>query len=104
MDLTKPVCIVAVSITILIAVYMHDRAFRYDVVAAGAGSGGSQDNAGSTEVRAYIIDHQTGRVWFLNGPVWVAAPVGKVGSCEAIAKNFPGVSNCADSPLNQKSK
>jgi hypothetical protein len=42
---------------------MHDRAHRYDVVVAGAGSGGSQDSVGETEVTAYLIDHKTGQVW-----------------------------------------
>ena len=55
--------------TILTATYMHESYRRYDLVTAGAGSGGSsgsQDAAGdggTAKINAYLIDHRTGRVW-----------------------------------------
>jgi hypothetical protein len=55
--------------TILVATYMHESYHRYDLVTAGAGSGGSggsQDESGKegdVRINAYLIDHRTGRVW-----------------------------------------
>ena len=57
------------TLVLLLALYMHDSAHRYDVVIAAAGSGGSQQDAGSTTTVAYLVDHKTGRVWQLNGIV-----------------------------------
>ena len=54
-------------LVLLLASYLHDSARRYDVVLAAAGSGGSQENVGSTETAAYLVDHKTGRVWELDG-------------------------------------
>jgi hypothetical protein len=51
---------------LLLASYLHDRARRFDVVMAAAGSGGSQENEGSTESFAYLVDHKTGKVWKLD--------------------------------------
>ena len=47
--------------------YLHERAHRFDIVVAGAGSGGSQENTGDTAFKAYLVDHQTGRVWSVDG-------------------------------------
>src|SRR5258707_15646388 len=55
------------ALAVLLAVHLHDEAHRYDVVVAGAGSGGSQTETGSTEIVGYLVDHKTGRVWLLGG-------------------------------------
>lgn len=57
------------ALVLFLAFHLHDSAHRYDVVVAAAGSGGSQDTAGSTDTVAYLVDHKTGRVWELNGAV-----------------------------------
>lgn len=62
-DLRKTLALLATLATIWGTTYIHDRAHRYDLVAAGAGTGGTHDAAGDTEIRAFIIDHQTGKVW-----------------------------------------
>jgi len=68
---------VAFLVTIWGVTYMHERAHRYDIVAVGAGSGGSggsQDttgDVGNTEILAYLVDHKTGKVWVIHGPVEV---------------------------------
>ncbi len=54
---------------LLLASHLHDAAHRYDVVVAAAGSGGSQTDAGSTEIVGYLVDHKTGKVWVLHGAV-----------------------------------
>ena len=59
--------------TIFGTTYMHDRSHRYDVVAAGAGSGGSQAETGKVDVEVYLVDHTSGKVWLISGPV--AVPV-----------------------------
>ena len=64
MTFAKAVVFVLTLATIWGVTYMHDRAFRYDIVAAGAGSGGSGDTTGTTEITAFIIDHQTGAFGF----------------------------------------
>ena len=61
------VTIVLCALVLLLALYLHDSARRYDVVVAGAGSGGSQEAEGSTEIVGYLVDHKTGRVWELVG-------------------------------------
>jgi hypothetical protein len=73
MSVGKTLAILATLGTIWGVTYMHDRAHRYDIVMAGAGSGGSggsQENAGevgSTQIDAYLVDHKTGKVLFLRG-------------------------------------
>ena len=59
--------ILLAAILMLLAVRLHDDARRYDVVMAGAGSGGSQSDSGSAEILGYLVDHKTGRVWLLAG-------------------------------------
>lgn len=69
MNFGKTLAFFAFLATVWGVTYMHDRAHRYDIIVAGAGSGGSQDGTGSTDVRAYLIDHNTGKVWMYAGPV-----------------------------------
>jgi hypothetical protein len=66
----KPATAIALLLTglvLLLALHLHDEAHRYDVVVAGAGSGGSQTDSGSTEIVGYLVDHKTGKVWFVEG-------------------------------------
>jgi hypothetical protein len=63
MNFGKALAFLALLATVWGVTYMHDRAHRYDIVVAGAGSGGSQDSVGATEVTAYLVDHKTGKVW-----------------------------------------
>jgi hypothetical protein len=63
------------ALVFLLAMHFHDEARRYDVVVAGAGSGGSQDAGGDTDFRGYLVDHKTGRVWVLMGAVQGAVRV-----------------------------
>jgi hypothetical protein len=67
MNLGKTFALIALLATIWGVTYIHDRAHRYDIVVAGAGSGGTQNDAGQTDLRAFIIDHQSGRVWMSVG-------------------------------------
>ena len=48
---------------VLIALHFHDESRRYDVVGFAAGSGGAQDQPGTTTTKAYLVDHKTGRLW-----------------------------------------
>jgi hypothetical protein len=59
------IALLVAALALLLAVHLHDEAHRYDVVVAAAGSGGSQENEGSTQVVGYLVDHKTGRVWLL---------------------------------------
>jgi hypothetical protein len=67
MKIVRVSAFVAAIATVFGAVYIHDRAHRYDVVTVAAGSGGSQEQPGETKVDAYLIDHATGRVWTIEG-------------------------------------
>ena len=64
---TTAVTVLATALIFLLASYMHDSAHRFDVVLAAAGSGGSQQDVGSTATTAFLVDHKTGRVWELYG-------------------------------------
>ena len=83
------------ALVFLLALHFHDEAHRYDVVLAGAGSGGSQNDTGSTEVAGYLVDHTTGRVWWLvqnqQVPVTVRPCEGKAkttkNGCEFVPPN-----------------
>ena len=55
--------------TVLLASHWITEGRRYDVVLLGAGAGGSQDAAGSTDFQAMLVDHKTGNVWTLNSDV-----------------------------------
>ena len=67
MRLGRTLAFVVGVLTILGVTYIHERAHRYDVVAAGAGGGGSQQDIGHADFAAYLVDHQTGKVWSLIG-------------------------------------
>lgn len=67
MKLATAIVLLVAALVLLLASHLHDQAHRYDVVVAGAGAGGSQENPGSTEIGGYLVDHKTGRVWSLNG-------------------------------------
>ena len=75
MNPAKPLAFLAVLATIWGVVYLHDRAYRYEIVIAGAGSGGSggsQENTGDrgdTEIKAYLLDRKSGKVWLVDGVV-----------------------------------
>jgi hypothetical protein len=71
MKLATAVTFLLAALVLLFAFYMHDSAHRFDVVVAAAGSGGSQTDTGSTETLGYLVDHKTGKVWMLRGPVRV---------------------------------
>ena len=79
MNVGKTLALLATLGTIWGMTYMHDREHRYEIVEAGAGSGGgggSQENTGdtgSTEIAAFLLDHKTGKVWYIRGPVEVPA-------------------------------
>jgi hypothetical protein len=65
MKLGTAIVLLLAAALFFLASYLHDAAHRYDVVVAAAGSGGSQDQIGSTEVKGYLVDHKNGRVWVL---------------------------------------
>jgi hypothetical protein len=67
MNLKNAIALIAILGTIWGVAYMHDRNHRYDIVAAGAGSGGSQNDSGFAIIRAYVIDHKTGNVALIQG-------------------------------------
>jgi hypothetical protein len=73
MKIYKILAFLSILATVLTATYMHDRAHRYDIVAVGSGgTGGSQDATGDTgDIRAFLIDHQSGRVWFGEGDTFI---------------------------------
>jgi hypothetical protein len=107
MNLAKTMALLATLATILGATYLHDRAHRYDIVAAGAGSGGTQNDAGQTDFRAFIIDHQTGKVWMfrLGTPgVFVGMPLTRL-PCSTVknAKPFSDF-GCSDSAAEESAR
>lgn len=57
----------ALCVTVLVATRWMSEGRRYEVVAVGAGSGGSQGESGSTDIRAYLVDRKTGKTWLLSG-------------------------------------
>jgi len=67
MRLITAIILLVAVLLMLLASHLHDEARRYDVVMAGAGSGGSQGESGSTEFMGYLVDHKTGKVWLLAG-------------------------------------
>jgi len=106
MKLSKAFALAALLTTIWGVTYMHDRSHRYDIVATGAGSGGTQNDAGQTDFRAFIIDHRTGRVWvYVNGPSgFVALPLTRI-PCSRV-KAAPPFSEfgCSESALEESVK
>jgi hypothetical protein len=79
----KTVLIVTILVcaTVLLAVFLHEQAHRFDIVAVGAGAGGSNEDKGDEEIGAWLIDHKTGDVWSLEHRRFVvpAIRVGKDG-------------------------
>jgi hypothetical protein len=69
MKLITALSLLIAALVLLLASHLHDAAYRFDVVMAAAGSGGSQQDAGSVIATAYLVDHKTGKVWELNGQV-----------------------------------
>jgi hypothetical protein len=65
---TLAICTVVLAITALVISHWIVEAHRYDIIAVGAGSGGSQDTAGTTEFRTYLLDHKTGMTWTIFDP------------------------------------
>jgi hypothetical protein len=102
-NLGKTLALIAILGTVWGVAYMHDRARRYDIVAAGAGSGGSQDTTGDSEINAFIIDHQTGRVWveLASAGPFMGWPIMRVNCTADEIKSSEG---CSESPAEEKSK
>lgn len=74
---------------LMITLHFHDEAHGYDVVGFAAGSGGAQDQPGQTEIKAYLVDHKTGRVWRVGevaGPELVI-PTRRL-TCTEASKNY----------------
>jgi hypothetical protein len=68
---------ILVCLTCLATVYLNGQAHRYDIVAVGAGGGGSNEDKGDTEISAWLVDHKTGEVWAIeDGFVVPATRVG----------------------------
>jgi hypothetical protein len=91
MNVGKSLALLATLATIWGVTYMHDPAHRYDIVAAGAGSSGTQDHAGEIDIRTFIIDHQTGKVWiFMHGTpaAFVGMPLTRL-PCSTVKPNPP---------------
>lgn len=65
MKIREIVITLALCITALVATHWVVEGQRYEVVAAGAGSGGSQNETGSMNVRGFLVDRKTGRTWSL---------------------------------------
>jgi hypothetical protein len=62
---TTAITLLFSALILLLTSHLHDSAHRFDVVMTAAGSGGSQQDAGSTTTTAFLVDHKTGRVWEL---------------------------------------
>ena len=65
MKLAPALTLLIAALVLLLASHLHDEAHRFDVVLATAGSGGSQQDAGSVLATAYLVDHKTGKTWEL---------------------------------------
>jgi hypothetical protein len=78
----------ALCVTALVASHWISESLRYEVVAAGAGSGGSQESTGSTDIRAYLVDRKTGRTWILWGNTQVMQmPTMRISCKETFGEN-----------------
>jgi hypothetical protein len=106
MNVGKTLALLVILATIWGVTYMHGRAHRYDIVAAGAGSGGTQNDAGRADFRAFIIDHQTGKVWVYAGtpPGFLGLPLTRL-PCSTV-KNAQPFSDfgCSDSAAEESVK
>ncbi len=67
--------------------YVVTEGHRYDVVAVGAGSGGSQTGEGSTDFKGYLVDHKTGQTWSLDGHDVIALPTAVMSCKQAYPQN-----------------
>ena len=86
MKIREIVIMLALCGTLLLATHWIVEGQRYVVVAAGAGSGGSQNETGSTEVRGFLVDRKTGRTWNLRdvGGMPIDLPDGRY-SCKQMS-------------------
>jgi hypothetical protein len=83
----KTIVIVTVLVcaTLIGAVYLNGQAHRYDIVAVGAGAGGSSNDKGDLDVGAWLIDHRTGQVWVIQGHNYVV-PIRRLSDQETFGK------------------
>jgi len=102
MNVGKTLALLATLATVWGVTYMHDRAHRYDIVAAGAGSGGTQDTAGQTEITAYLIDHKTGRVWVSATAGFLGLPLMRLHCSEKQTNSVLGCSESAAQETTNK--
>jgi hypothetical protein len=74
----KTILIVAILVCaiVLAATYLSGQAHRYDIVAVGAGGGGSNEDKGDITTEEYLIDHKTGEVWQIEYRMFI--PITKV--------------------------
>jgi hypothetical protein len=100
-DLRRTLAFLATLATIWGTTYMYDRAHRYDIVAAGAGSGGTQDTVGNAEIQAFIIDHQTGKVWISGSSAFLGVPLMRL-HCRA--EQINSMLGCSESAAQESEK
>jgi hypothetical protein len=101
MNVGKTLTMIATLATVWGVTYMHECAHRYDIIAVGAGNSGTQNTSGDTEIKAFIIDHQTGRVWRSTSTFFVGIPVVRM-PCDA--EQINSVLGCSESPAQERSK
>jgi hypothetical protein len=74
-----------VCATALVAIILHAQSHRYDIVAIAGGAGGSNNEKGDLDVQAWLIDHKTGQVWFIQGHNFVI-PIRRLSDQETFGK------------------
>jgi hypothetical protein len=62
---------VLICATTLLALFLHEQAHRYDIVAVGAGAGGSNGEKGDVSTEEFLIDHKTGEVYVVSDPLLI---------------------------------
>ncbi len=99
MKIPEVVITLALCVTALVATHWIVEGQRYEVVAAGAGSGGSQNETGSINARGYLLDRKTGRTWLLRdlGGVPVVLPGGRY-SCKLMDPTWVESASGCDVP------
>lgn len=105
MNTARVTALAAVLATVWGVAYMHDRNHRYDVVAAGAGAGRTQDTR-EIDIRAFVIDHRTGKLWVWSGPLGPAILMG-VPATEmkcVVPLDNKVLAGCMDSPAAANGK
>jgi hypothetical protein len=85
MPVGKSLAFVGLLVWLSALAYFHERAHRYDIVGSAAGGGASSDQKGDVLTDAYLIDHWTGKVWYIDGGNWVAFPISRL-TCADIGK------------------